>query len=636
MLAGRGLASGRDRHRRLADRRAPPPPGGADRAGRARRAPARAARSRRSTCSAACTPAPRTCCATAATARPPGLTIARERRRRVPRGVPRARRRRCSRPRTSCPRCASTRSRQGDALSLDAGRGARSSSRRSAPATRAVSLLVPAAHARPTRARSGEGRHVALHASAPAAPARAACASAAAPRCPAEPGEPVDAAVRLEVDRCNGAVSPRLVLRQRRRRAAPRRRSTVLGEPASSPPACCARARPRRWTWPRAGRAPGAARRRAAATCAARGIAGLLADLVATGEPVLVVDRARAAPRARARGPRRAASRSRSWAALDGRSRPGRAVRRTSSRSTRRHPALRAARTIRPARAGPTWRGVTPELDFAHTNTRMGLRPARPAGRPLPRPARGRGGRGEACEARAPRRGAAAAVRGARGPPGAGPHRAGARRPRSRRAGPARWPSARSAPRSSAPPAFLAYQRRLEDGRRYLTQQQHEREQRPDAAGGRAARADRRRRADADAGRRRRRTARSTCAEHGDDGALRRVPADLTPLEHELLADLFAIVSEHADEVAEPVDRQRASLQRVRVRLRAPRRPAPPVRRGLHHPPGRRGQDLRRHAAGHRDAVRRAAARHRRGHDRVAGRGPRGSSARRSPASSTA
>jgi GTP diphosphokinase / guanosine-3',5'-bis(diphosphate) 3'-diphosphatase len=32
-------------------------------------------------------------------------------------------------------------------------------------------------------------------------------------------------------------------------------------------------------------------------------------------------------------------------------------------------------------------------------------------------------------------------------------------------------------------------------------------------------------------------------------------PADLTPLERELLADLFAIVEEHADEVAQPVDR---------------------------------------------------------------------------------
>ena len=43
-------------------------------------------------------------------------------------------------------------------------------------------------------------------------------------------------------------------------------------------------------------------------------------------------------------------------------------------------------------------------------------------------------------------------------------------------------------------------------------------------------------------------------AEHGDDGKL-ALPDDLTPLEHELLGDLFAIVSEHADEVADQVDR---------------------------------------------------------------------------------
>jgi GTP pyrophosphokinase len=44
-------------------------------------------------------------------------------------------------------------------------------------------------------------------------------------------------------------------------------------------------------------------------------------------------------------------------------------------------------------------------------------------------------------------------------------------------------------------------------------------------------------------------------AEHGDDGAV-AMPGDLTALEHELLGDLFAVVYEHADEVAEPVDRQ--------------------------------------------------------------------------------
>ena len=48
--------------------------------------------------------------------------------------------------------------------------------------------------------------------------------------------------------------------------------------------------------------------------------------------------------------------------------------------------------------------------------------------------------------------------------------------------------------------------------------------------------------------------------------------------------------------------------------------PAPPVRRGVHHSPRRRGEDLRRHAARHRDDLCRAAARHGGGHLRVAGR----------------
>ena len=43
-------------------------------------------------------------------------------------------------------------------------------------------------------------------------------------------------------------------------------------------------------------------------------------------------------------------------------------------------------------------------------------------------------------------------------------------------------------------------------------------------------------------------------AESGSGAAL-QTPADLTALERELLGDLFAIVEEHADEVAQSVDR---------------------------------------------------------------------------------
>src|SRR5829696_6920624 len=46
------------------------------------------------------------------------------------------------------------------------------------------------------------------------------------------------------------------------------------------------------------------------------------------------------------------------------------------------------------------------------------------------------------------------------------------------------------------------------------------------------------------------------CAEHVHD-APAEAPGDLTPVERELLADLFAIVEEHADEVATQIDRQR-------------------------------------------------------------------------------
>jgi len=45
---------------------------------------------------------------------------------------------------------------------------------------------------------------------------------------------------------------------------------------------------------------------------------------------------------------------------------------------------------------------------------------------------------------------------------------------------------------------------------------------------------------------------------HADASAVPiEIPDDLTPLEHELLADLFAIISEHADEAAMPIDRSR-------------------------------------------------------------------------------
>jgi single-stranded-DNA-specific exonuclease len=167
-----------------------------------------------------------------------------------------------------------------------------------------VSLLVPAAHLSDPRA-LGEGRHVAFTLHAGGATSR--CVQFGSSRVPASPDQPVDAAVRLEVNRWNGAVEPRLVLRHARpSRPAP---IDVIGEPAfadglqrelvrdlaawSAEPAL----------GPRAER-PGT------------GIAGLLSDLVSTGEPVLAVV-AHAPHRARALSSRIGGFAICSWAALE-------------------------------------------------------------------------------------------------------------------------------------------------------------------------------------------------------------------------------------------------------------------------------------------------------------------------------
>jgi single-stranded-DNA-specific exonuclease len=192
----------------------------------------------------------------------------------------------------------------------------------------AVSLLVPAATLADPRA-MGEGRHVSftLHAGG----ARSRCVQfGAGTRLPAGPDEPVDAAVRLEANRWNGSVEPRLVLRHARRsRPAP---IDVLGErpwadglaaelardlsappfaqtllagtaPESGPGRSRSSGRSPR-DWPRAGApaavpsatAPSATAPSATAPSATAprdvrgsGIAGLLTDLVASGEPVLAI-----------------------------------------------------------------------------------------------------------------------------------------------------------------------------------------------------------------------------------------------------------------------------------------------------------------------------------------------------------
>jgi single-stranded-DNA-specific exonuclease len=143
----------------------------------------------------------------------------------------------------------------------------------------APSLLVPAAQLTDPKP-LGEGRHVAFSLSAGGARSRCVLFGAGS-RLPADPGTPVDAAVRLEVNRWNGSVEPRLVLRA----AAPHpsRPIDVLGEPALAEGVERELARDLE-RWGAAGPEAGDAR-----DLRGEGIAGVLTDLVAGGEPVLAV-----------------------------------------------------------------------------------------------------------------------------------------------------------------------------------------------------------------------------------------------------------------------------------------------------------------------------------------------------------
>jgi single-stranded-DNA-specific exonuclease len=160
----------------------------------------------------------------------------------------------------------------------------------------AVTLLVPAAQLAEPRA-LGEGRHVAFNLHAGGARSRCVAFGQGA-SLPAAEGQPVDAAVRLEVDRYNGSVSARLVLRH----AAPAAPGPIelLGEPetfAAGLRAELDRDLEAALVAPAARGARPAARASSGPLTGARmqrdvrgtGIAGLLADLVATGEPVLAV-----------------------------------------------------------------------------------------------------------------------------------------------------------------------------------------------------------------------------------------------------------------------------------------------------------------------------------------------------------
>lgn len=205
---------------------------------------------------------------------------------------------------------------QGDALSLDLAEELQ----QLAPfgmANPAVSLLVPAATMSDPRALGSEGRHITFTLSAGGARSRC-VAFGCNGELPVDEAEPADAAVRLEIDRFNGSVSPRLILRQAKP-CAPRG-IDVLAEPAF---ADGLRRELERDLTAWAGEAAAAATLRAGPPGSrlvrdlrGTGIAGLLGDLVASGEPVLAVT-AHAPHRAKALGPRVGGFAVTSWAALE-------------------------------------------------------------------------------------------------------------------------------------------------------------------------------------------------------------------------------------------------------------------------------------------------------------------------------
>ena len=270
-------------------------------------------------------------------------------------------------------------------------------------------LLVPSALLDDPRP-MGEGRHVAFTLAAGGARSRCVAFGRGA-SLPAARGEPVDAAVRLEVNRYNGAVEPRLVLRH----AQPARPAPieVVGEPAFREAARAELVRDLS-SWPPPAEIPfgddlrgvgdglGRQGERELRDARGGGIAGLLGDLVASGPPVARRHRARRAARRRARRPRRrlrgdhmggagvrAAARARLRARRRGRPAP---VRPCCGRSRSSCPA-RAGRISRGAHRSSTspaasWPGSSTSARTSRTLTgRCGSLPAAVAGDAAGRPA---------------------------------------------------------------------------------------------------------------------------------------------------------------------------------------------------------------------------------------------------------
>ena len=438
----RGLAPGRDRDRRLADRRAPPPPGVLIALGRrpsgtgsGRSIPAfdllGGARRR----------APRTCCATAATAPPPGCTIAREQVDAF-RAAFDAHAAAVLAPEDLVP-----------AERVDAvvgGRRARPRAGRGARAPRAVRDRQPAVVA--ARARRAARRP------APDGGRAATCASPSSPAASAPARSPSATQPAARRRRASTRRSARAQRVERRRRAAAR--------PAPRP-APRARGRSRSSASPRTAVAR-RARRAGGAAAAWRG-----ATLARRRRPARPPRRRHRRHAGRARRPRasRCSSRAPTPGGAAGTSRAASAASRVAAwHALERDPAL-AARYAHVVALDPPrvrrrrprcvderlarWPGATgAELRFAAVHEpQYDLRAGRRRG--LPRPARRRRGRRGAVAARAPRA-------AGRGRAAAGPRRARARPPRP---GPRRrWrPRAHRTLERSA--AFRAYTTRLAEGR---------------------------------------------------------------------------------------------------------------------------------------------------------------------------
>ena len=180
-------------------------------------------------------------------------------------------------------------------------------------------LLVPSALLHDPRP-MGEGRHVSFGLAAGGARSRC-VAFGRGGSLPAAPGEPVDAAVRLELNRYNGAVEPRLVLRHARpAQPAP---IDVVGEIGFGAALRAELERDLAAWQPHfdddlrgPGDGLGVRELRAVRDVRGGGIAGLLGDLVASGAPVLAVT-AHAGQRAAALSDRVGGFALTTWAALE-------------------------------------------------------------------------------------------------------------------------------------------------------------------------------------------------------------------------------------------------------------------------------------------------------------------------------